>query len=323
MKMPQSPNYLKTTCLQVFLTVLLSLPAFASVPVLNEIAVNIYGDGDAGNGTEDSRKQIEVITDKRLAAGTVYCDGKNRGTAMVLDTREFAPSLKGVVLVSAAHVLFDLKTGKRFKRCEFRFLGLKKSSKYRAKLKLNLIQMGDFDPHADPGGSNYGEGDWVFMYAPKAWRDYDPNTALTLGEFSFSHLDSYRHSNVEFKLIAFDANSGQIKVSRDCTVVKSQSGDIGGGRWAGQLLDDCDSQGGASGGGIVAVWAEKKGLVGIRGGSHWSDEKFPDHQFPGGPPDGAVWSPESNTNFARAIDAKIMQVLQEFTQVIELKEGTF
>jgi len=290
--------------------------------------VNIFGDGDPANGVEDDRQQVLggrrrgiSLMDQRMNAGTIKCDGKVRGTAMVIDTREFAPNLSGVVLVSAAHVLFDLEEGKRFKRCEFHFLALAELARYRVKIDLGNVRMGDFDPMMATDGLQFGEGDWVFLYAAKAWRGYDPNEALVLRDFAFSKMEPYRQKGGELRLIAFDSTAGIISVSQNCTVIESATGDLGGGGWKGQLLDDCDSGSGASGGGIVAVLDNRQYLVGIRGGSHWSDEAFPAEEFPGGPPDGAVWDLHSNTNFGRAIDAQLMQELQEFARGLEQIEA--
>ncbi len=265
--------------------------------------VNIYGDGDPNNGVEDSRQQIMGgrgkgigLADQQMNAGTIKCDGKVRGTAIVVDTREFAPGLNGVVLASAAHVLFDLEKAKRFKRCEFHFLALGQLARYRVKIDLARLGMGSFDPLRATDGLEFGKGDWVFMYAPKTWRGYDPDDALTVRDFSFSQLESYRQSGGELRLIAFDSTAGVISVSKDCTVIESALDDLGGGHWAGQILDDCDSGGGASGGGIVAVIGEKQYLIGIRSGSHWSEQVFPSKDYPDGPPDGAVWDRKSNTN---------------------------
>ena len=298
--------------------------SFATTPV------NIFGDGDPANGIEDDREKIlggrrrgVSLADQRMNAGTIKCDGKIRGTAMVVDTREFAPNLSGVVLVSAAHILFDLEEGVRFKRCEFHFLALGELARYRVEIDLGKVGMGEFNPLMATNGLQFGEGDWVFLYAPKTWRGYDPNEALILRDFAFSQMESYRQAGGEMRLIAFDSSTGTISVSRDCTVIKSTVGDLGGGAWDGQLLDDCDSASGASGGGIVAVLDNKQYLIGIRNGSHWSDDEFPGKDFPNGPPDGAIWNLHSNTNFGRAIDAHIMQKLQEFTRNLEQLELGF
>jgi len=287
------------------------------------VQVNIFGDGNPENGVEDSREQVlgghrrgVSLADQRMNAGTIKCDGKVRGTAMVLDTREFAPGLKGVVLASAAHVLYDLEEMKRFRRCEFHFLALGEIRKYRKKIDLKKVRMGDFDPSMATAGPEFGEGDWSFLYVPRPWKGFNPDEALIARDF-------HRQSGGELRLVAYDSSAGVISVSRDCTVVESDHSDLGGGRWKGQLLDDCDSAGGASGGGIVAVLQQKQYLVGIRSGSHWNEQDFPASEYPMGPPDGAVWNKNSNTNFGRSIDAYILQELQEFAQFLERSEATF
>jgi len=319
----------QTLLIALIVSFILKVPAvFAQPP--SPTQVNIFGDGDPDNGIEDSREQIlggrrraVSLDDQRMSAGTIKCDGKIRGTAMVIDTREYAPDLRGVVLMSAAHVLFDLDKGERFQRCEFYFLALGEYARYRIKIDLANLKMGNFDPAMATGVHEFGEGDWVFMYAPKAWRGYEPNEALVVQNFSFQQMESYRRSGGEVRLIAFDSTEGVISVSGDCNVFESGVDDLGGGQWPGQLLDDCDSAGGASGGGIVVVFGEKRYLIGIRGGSHWNKQVFPDEKYPNGPPDGSVWDSHSNTNFGRAIDAGIIQVLQEFTRNIEQDEVGF
>jgi hypothetical protein len=294
------------------------------------IPVNIFGDGNPENGVEDSRQQLMSgqgrdvnLADQPMNSGTIKCDGKVRGTAMVIDTREFAPDLKGVVLASAAHVLYDLNKKKRFRRCEFHFLALGELARYRVKIDLKKVRMGGFDPLKATEGPEFGEGDWVFLYVPKPWKGFDLDEALTPRDFSFSQMESYRQSGGEVRLVAYDASLRVISVSRDCTIVESSSDDLGGGGWKGQLLDDCDSGGGASGGGIVAVVQQKHYLIGIRSGSHWSKQDFPVAEYPQGPPAGSIWNRHSNTNFGRAIDADILQELQEFTKSLEQAESTY
>lgn len=303
--------------------------AYLPAKSVDQTPVNIFGDGDPANGIEDSRERVlggrrrgVSLADQRMNAGTIKCDGKIRGTAMVVDTREYAPNLYGAVLVSAAHVLFDLQKGERYKRCEFHFLALSELARYRVKIDLAKLVMGNFEPLMTTEGLEFGEGDWVFLYIPRTWPGYDPNEALLMRDFSFSQMNSYRQSGGELKLIAFDASAGTISVSRNCSVIQSGKDDLGGGGWAGQLLDDCDSGAGASGGGIVAMLDERQYLIGIRSGSHWSESKFPAKDYPKGPPEGAVWNLQSNTNFGRAIDAHIMQELQEFTRDIEQLEAS-
>ncbi len=298
----------------------------ASGQVTETVPVNIFGDGNPHNGVEDSREQLMTgqgrgtsLADQRLSAGTIKCDGKVRGTAMVVDTREFASGLKGVVLASAAHVLYDLDKKRRFRRCEFHFLALGELARYRAKIDLKNVKMGNFDPLKGTGGLQFGKGDWVFLYVPKPWKNFNPDESVNLRIFSSLRMESYQQAGAELRLIAFDSSAGVISVSKNCTVIESNSDDLGGGAWKGQLLDDCDSAGGASGGGIVAVVEKQQYLIGIRNGSHWSEQVYPGSEYPLGPPDGAIWNRLSNTNFGRAIDMHLINELDDFIQSINKK----
>lgn len=292
----------------------------ASAGEVHMMPVNIFGDGDPDNGVEDDRHQLlggrrrgVSLADQRMNAGTIKCDGKIRGTAMVIDTREFAPGLKGAVLASAAHVLYDLDKQKRFKRCDFHFLALNELHRYQAKIDLRQVKMGEYDPRQTTESLEFGEGDWVFMYVPKPWKGFDPDEALVPSVFSFANMESFQQSGGELRLIAFDADAGVISVSNHCRVIESKQDDLGGGAWKGQLLDDCDSTSGSSGGGIVAVSQGKQTLIGIRNGSHWSQQTYPVDEFPSGPPDGASWDQSANTNFARAFDSKLLSELKNFS----------
>ena len=315
-------------------TLLSLLMCFVSVSVsaqmVTGIQVNIFGDGNPENGVEDNREQVLGgrnkglnLADQRMNAGTVRCDGKNRGTAMVVETSEFAVGLKGVVVASAAHVFYDLEKNRRFKRCEFHFLALGELSGYRAKIDLSHVRMGDYDPARATENVDFGEGDWAFVYIPKPWRNFNPLESVKMREFSALQLDSFHQSGGELRLIAFDASEGVISASRNCTVIESSHDDLGGGSWNGQLLDDCDSADGASGGGIVAVISGQQYLVGIRNGSHWSEQTFPGSEYPRGPPDGSVWNRHTNTNFARSIDKLLIRELKMFTKDIEKQEKAF
>ena len=288
------------------------------------VPVNIFGDGNPENGVEDSREQVmggrqgvSSRADHLMNAGTVMCDGKVRGTAMVVDTREIAPGLKGVVLASAAHVIYDLDKKQRFRRCEFHFMALSELSRYRARIDLGNVRSGNFDPREETAGADFGEGDWVFLYVPKPWKNFSPFEAIPLWNFSFVQMESYQQSGGEFRLVAFSSSDGVISVSRNCRVIESSSDDLGGGHWQGQLLDDCDSVGGASGGGIVAVLSGRQYLIGIRSGSHWSEQVYPASEYPLGPPKGSLWNLQSNTNFGRAIDAGIVKELVGFLRGLE------
>ncbi len=324
---------MQTTChvqMRVLIGLLVSLTTISAIAqMMTSVQVNIFGDGNLENGIEDNREQVLGgwtrdlgLVDQAMNAGTVNCDGKNRGTAMVVDTQEFADGLRGVVLASAAHVFYDLEKNRRFKRCEFHYLAQGELSGYRAKIDLDSVKMGGYDPTTAIEAVDFGEGDWAFVYVPRPWRNFSPAEAISLRDFSTLELESFQQSGGEFSLIAFNSSEGVLSISRNCTVVESGHSDLGGGSWKGQLLDDCDSADGASGGGIMAVINGQQYLVGIRNGSHWSEEEFPGSEYPHGPPDGSVWSRHSNTNFARSIDSHLIEQLEKFIHNIEIMENT-
>jgi len=293
-----------------------ALSADAAGPGAVPVPVNIFGDGDPFNGVEDQREPVLVrpaangdVNDRRLNAGTIVCDGGVRGTAMVVDAREYLPDFSGAILLSAAHVFYDLDRRRLFRRCEFHFMGWRHKGGYRAWIDLDNVRMGDFDPAQVTSRAEFGQGDWAFLYLRKPWKNFRPSQSLRLRVFSFADGESFQQRGGEFRLIAFDSDAGVITESGNCTVVESLPGDLGGGAWKGQLLDDCDSGDGASGGGIIAVLDGQSYLVGIRSGSHWSDLVYPADRYPAGPPDGAVWDRRLNTNFGRAVDTKLMAEL--------------
>lgn len=317
--------------MRILVNLLLCFISFsAGAQTAGEVPVNIFGDGNPENGIEDSRQLLLggsgkglSLADQRMNAGTVKCDGKNRGTAMVVETSEFSDGIEGVVLVSAAHVFFDLKEKHHFKRCEFHFLALSELPGYRAKIDLSTSLMGGYDPSMATEGLDFGEGDWAFLYIPRPWRSYHPGGAIRLLDFFSLQLESFQQSGGEFRLVAFDASEGALRISRNCSVAESVHDDLGGGGWRGQLLDDCDSADGASGGGIIAVVNGQQYLVGIRNGSHWSEELYPESVYPHGPPDGSVWSRHTNTNFSRGIDINLINKFRIFVKDIEKKEKIF
>lgn len=323
--MHHDPETQGHTTVQLLLSVGLIFATFnAFCQAVEGVSVNIFGDGNPLNGVEDSREQVVNgrfgagrLADQPVNAGTVKCDGKIRGTAVVVDTREFVSGFRGVVLASAAHVLYDLDKKQRFKHCEFHFLALDQFAGYRAEIDLNHVRMGSFDPERATGEPEFGEGDWAFLYIPKPWKSFHPGHTISVREFSFSLMEAYQQSGGGLSLVAYDSSAGVMSISRNCKVIESGSDDLGGGSWNGQLLDDCDSGGGASGGGIIATVNQQQFLIGIRSGAHWSEQDFPASDYPSGPPDGSVWSRHSNTNFGRAIDAHLLVELDDFIHTLK------
>ena len=303
---------------------ILLLISAAHGQVFQHFPVNVYGDGNPANGVEDSREQLFGGPQRPLgsvgqpiSSGTIKCDGKIRGTAMVVDTSEYSMDLQGAVIITAAHVIYDLGSKKRFRRCMFNYLALAELSAYRARIDLKNVKMGSFNPARATNELGFGEGDWAFLHIPKPWKSFNPGELISLREFSSLKMEPFQQQGGELSLIAFDSTANAISVSKNCMVIESSVNDLGGGSWKGQLLDDCDSGGGASGGGLVARIAGKSYLIGIRSGSHWSEQVFPAVQYPAGPPDGAIWDRHTNTNFGRAIDAHLLRALTEYVRFLE------
>ena len=120
-------------------------------------------------------------------------------------------------------------------------MGQGKYAGFDSRIDMKSIRVGDFDPHQATNGLAFGEGDWVFLYVPRPWKKYRNYQGIRLREFAFSSTPSFQQAGGEFSLVAFDIRTGAIRRSVDCTVIESRAGDIGGGSWKGQLLDDCDS----------------------------------------------------------------------------------
>ncbi len=115
--------------------------------------VNIFGDGNPANGTEDNR--IDMSSPRwnsnsrrpwNMAAGTIHCDGKIRGSAMIVDTREFRPADGGLILATSAHVLYDLHRQRRFTACQFHYMALDHLPGYQANINFSRSRLGSFDP---------------------------------------------------------------------------------------------------------------------------------------------------------------------------------
>jgi len=220
-------------------------------------------------------------------------------------------------VLAGANLKVLARAGKRkrlFRRCQFHFMGWRDDAGYRARIDLKDARMGDFEPGQLTAKAVFGEGDWAFLLLRKAWKHYRPEQSLQLREFGFSQGESFQQYGGEFGLVAFDSAAAVITASNNCTVIVSGRDDLGGGVWKGQLLDDCDSADGASGGGIIAVVNHQQYLIGIRSGSHWSELAYPADGYLAGPPEGSAWDPRLNTNFGRAVDMQLLRVLDRLFQ---------
>jgi hypothetical protein len=288
--------------------------------------VNIFGDGNPANGIEDSRIDMSApgwnVESRRpwnMGAGTVHCDGQNRGSAMIVDTREFGRLSTGLIIATSAHVLYDLERQRRFSACRFHYMALDHLPGYQAAISLKQSLLGGFDPSDPRNTAAFGKEDWAFLYVAESLPGLPATGRLRLKAYQQTLQADSKPFTYQF--IAYSPSVNSITISTACRVLESEHGDLGGGEWAGQLLDDCDSEGGASGGALVASAGGDHYLVGIRSGSHWDKERYPQQKYPGGPPDGAAWDIFKNTNFSRAIDDELIAALRALIHEID-REST-
>ena len=231
-----------------------------------------------------------------------------RGSATLLSGVAVNADLEGQVIATAAHVLFDLEQGRPWRACAFHYLGLGELPGYRVPIDDAFILKGGFDPALDVSSVESGKGDWAFIWLGANWHPpLGPAGLQPLANGAVPSKDSG-----EFGLLAWNSSAGEMSVSLPCQAVESQDSDLGGGAWAGQWLDDCDSMGGASGGGLIFSASGTHSLVAIRGGQHWDYTRWPLASHPDGPPRGERWDPEGFTNYARVIDVGMLNELQQW-----------
>lgn len=292
----------------------------------------VFGDGDSANGPEDDRMELAKASRWSGAgqpsswpqsAGTIYCAGQVRGSALVLEpaapqaTDQAANpdgSGEGVAFIlTAAHVLLDPATGSPFAACEFHFMGLGAIPGYQVSLDPEWIRSGDFDASAPRASAAFGRHDWAFIYLPRG-----RTAGARPGRWPLRDAAEFLgRPDVRFHLVAWARETGRIAVSGPCRVVMSGQADIGRGGWRGHLLDDCDSTEGASGGGLLASTAEGTYLIGIRLGSHHDPVRYPS-----GPPPGEAWSVKINSNFARAVDPELIAAFRGLVRDSEIRGRT-
>ena len=285
------------------------------------VCAGVFGDPRGEGLVEDDRVplgsdewQHAGLGDWSLSSGTIHCDGRQRGSAIILSTEGLGPAPEGLVLATAAHVFYDLDTGDRFNACSFHYMGLSQLPGYRADIDMSSASLGGFRPGSSLESADFGQGDWAFLHVPGGVLAADH--AKRLKPVAWEQVLEHPSGELSAQLLAWSIEHSAISVSRSCTVVHSHVGDLGGGVWPGQLLDDCDSGQGASGGGLLVTINEETVLLGIRTGSHWDPKTYPSEQFPNGPPPGARWDRETYTNFARAIDRNLLDKLNQFLRLL-------
>ena len=242
----------------------------------------VFGDGDHSNGVEDQRRPATPEHLKPM--GTIFCDGRLRGTAIHVFTPLHKTLTSGSIIVTAAHVLYDPKTAEPFNKCVYR-----PENKRLTKVGFADISLHQFNPKSEDK-LRQAESDIVFIRLKKR---------LIQPTFTFSAGNTIGR---ELLLIGYNSDENNISQSEDCYQFTSQN-------FASKklLLHDCDANSGASGGAILD--AITGGLVGVHGGTLLVNEL----QSPrGGALRGSRVDPEKLINQARKIDHRAVETLSHF-----------
>lgn len=240
-------------------------------------------------------------------AGTIFCDGAVRGSAVLATQPAADMTPSDLILVTAAHVFYDLELGQRWQRCFYHHQGMAARPGYRVPLRWEWVQTGDFNPLSNPSHAQQGAGDWAFVWLGGQWTPPEGTTGFRLGTLSAGGQPPFKLASV-----AWHSQRQQLGAVGACQGVWSGHDDLGGGLWSGQLLDDCDDADGASGGALLQQRNGSVVLVAVRGGSHHALES-------GAPEAGAQWNVQQRTNYARALDANVLEALDGFLR--ELADG--
>ncbi|MBT6593851.1 MAG: hypothetical protein HOO18_07845 [Porticoccaceae bacterium] len=261
----------------------------------------IFGDGNPDNGIEDQRLmplQGQYNQEQRVAlsaVGTVICDGGLRGTATHIKSPLVHPTQ--AIIVTAAHILFDAKSGKKYASCSY----LPKNKRFSA-IPFAMVSAHNFDPLSENKIAQ-SESDIVFVALSRSLQQ--PALKLNIGQ----SIGSGRLS-----LLGYNSSQNQITESVGCEQYSSI-------QFASEklLLHDCDARSGASGGPLLLEDKNHQTtqLIAIHGGTllvnktdvpslHLSSQTNSANR------DGAVADPERWINQARRVDQSVLLRLQQF-----------
>lgn len=246
----------------------------------------IFGDGDPSNGIEDQRHLASSHLLK--AVGTIFCDGGLRGTATHINTSlKEGPS----IILTAAHVLFDKKTGLAFKHCVYR-----PQNHRLSELGFSAVSKHQYQPFSKNKISQ-SEADIVFVALTK--KPYQASLKLALAVNS---------SEDNLQLLGYNMDSQEINLSNNCESFQSQffvSEQL--------LLHNCDALGGSSGGPIISTTKgdEARSVIAVHGGTLSSGISV-GNSLNADRVAGAKVNPEQWINQARKIDRAMLNQLQQF-----------
>ena len=223
------------------------------------------------------------------AMGTIICDGKIRGSATHISVPQAKQQGKSV-LISAAHVLFDKKTGEAFNSCQYR-----PQNKRLMARDIDVFSATSYTVSSADKISQ-AEDDIIFMMLEH--RLYQPSLSLS---------DKGSTSDDQLQLIAYSAHLDRINLSQACSPIistESLSPYL--------LLHDCKAQAGTSGGAIVDTGSGK--IVAIHGGALVFDQtSFESGSNDSNPSLERYQVPaEKLINQGRIIDSELISDLESF-----------
>lgn len=264
----------------------------------------IFGDGNPENGIEDQRLMLSLEQrgqtgpNAMAAVGTIICDGGLRGTATHIKSPSTDANLS--IIVTAAHILFDVKSGKGYASCSY----LPKNKRLSA-ISFKTISKHSFDP-LNRDKIAQSESDIVFVALNRPLQQ----PALLLSEPQII-------GSGKLSLLGYNSSQNHLTESADC----KQYGSI---QFASEklLLHDCDASSGASGGPLLL--RSEKGqpakLIAVHGGTlliktlliNGIGEAASKSNSNSASRDGAVADPERWINQARRVDQSVLLRLQQF-----------
>lgn len=176
------------------------------------------------------------------AVGTIYCDGKIRGSAAHITVPKKTLNHRSIIL-SAAHVFFDQETGQAYNNCQYR-----PQNKRLGGVDIQAVSNSQYAVSATDKITQ-AENDSIFLLLQR--RLYQPSLVLSAkGATASSQLT----------LVAYSADLDRITVSEPC---RPQISPQRVSKYL--LLHNCRAQGGMSGGPIVDTINGK--IVAIHGGA--------------------------------------------------------
>ena len=243
----------------------------------------VFGDGDQLNGPEDDRTAApEPLIS---GVGTIFCDGALRGTGTQLQIDATGPDQVHTIIITAAHVLFDVKSGVPFIDCSYR-----PQNKRLMAVPFKQISNHSYQP-VDADKLRQSETDIVFV-------------ALQHRLYGTGFKLDWSTEPTDLLFLGYNDNTENIDLSGPCRSYQSQTFNR-----AELLLHDCDSSAGSSGGPVLAIADNIKmdraeyRVIAVHGGTLTRiDQAAP----------GARAQAEQWINQARKIDSIVLDRLMNF-----------